>query len=306
MPLRKGERGRAGKILGVGVFPSATSLIVCPPVPKKLDVHWQNFTLSGYFEGTDRIWRGMKAPSCVSPATPPSPWHLLIYDSDTFFSLLLPFFHLFFHLSSCFCFSRLTSPRVSFCVHIKGRVGLWQPLELDRVCVCPPACQVKEQGGDLQLYLYSFILHQASCRPSFYDCHIRYLTYHCHKAQQTQGRGNCTCTQHAYMCYWNELMVELQTDVHNVMSEVLLYRIMHLSQDSKLGRLWYHLLHLFACQPYYRSLSLLRSVQTAFWTSMQHANNIHHPPFFGSDKIIRHQHKEVFCILRQRSCYKTS
>lgn len=221
--------------------------------------------------------------------------HLLL-PITAFLSPFLSSFVLFLFLSSHLF------PSVILCTY-KRPSG---PLTATRVCVCPPACQVKEQGGDLQLYLYSFILHRASCRPSFYDCHIRYLTYHCHKAQQTQGRGNCTCTQHAYMCYWNELMVELQTDVHDVMSEVLLYRIMHLSQDSKLGRLWYHLLHLFACQPYNRSLSLQRSVQTAFWTSMQHANNIHHPPFFGSDKIIRHQHKEVFCILRQRSCYKTS
>lgn len=41
--------------------------------------------------------------------------------------------------------SSLLSSLLSFCVHMKGRQGLWQPLKQDRVCVCAGACQAKEQ-----------------------------------------------------------------------------------------------------------------------------------------------------------------
>lgn len=67
--------------------------------------------------------------------------------------LITVFLHLFFHLSFCFCslpFPLVSHPhsslRLSFCVHVKGRQGLWRPLKLDRVCVCPGVCQAKEQG----------------------------------------------------------------------------------------------------------------------------------------------------------------
>lgn len=47
-------------------------------------------------------------------------------------------------LSSCLL-SSLLSFVLSFCVQMKGRQGLWQPLKQDRLYVCVGACLAKEQ-----------------------------------------------------------------------------------------------------------------------------------------------------------------
>lgn len=188
---------------GVVAFPSAFSLISCPPIPGKLDLKWENISLTLLFNGAMTQYReGWKLHHVSVRSLCLSEWRLLIYYSDTSYSLLLSawsflleFFHLSFHLSPCFCSSLLVSspvlsslPSLSFCVHMKGRQGLWQPLKRDQVCVCVGACQAKEQR-----VICSITSTALNCIKQltdlFYDWNMRYLTYHCHKAQQTQGRG---------------------------------------------------------------------------------------------------------------------
>lgn len=144
--------------------------------------------------GNGTVRWGMKAPSCVCPVALLSEWHFLIYNSDTFCSLLPSFFHLFFHLSSdssssLVLLSPVLSPLLSFCVHMKGRQGLWQPLKQDWVCVCVGVRVTKEQR--VICSITSTALNCIRLLPDlFYDCNMRYLTYHCHKVQQTPGSRN--------------------------------------------------------------------------------------------------------------------
>ena len=152
----------------------------------------------------------MKAPSCVCPLASPSQSLLLIYNSDTFFSLLLSFSHLYFHLSSGFRPSLVLSssrppssllslfPPVVLCTCERptGPLAATQRwIECVSVLVRVRLKSKGGGGGDLWHYLYSFKLHQATCRPLFYGCNMRYLTYRCHKAQQTRGRGTSTQRQ---------------------------------------------------------------------------------------------------------------
>lgn len=107
----------------------------------------------------------------------------------------------FFHLSSCFCSSLvpLVFPLVILCTYERQTpaFGSHSNRGSSVLCVCVGA---KEQRGDLRHYLYSFKLHQATYRPFFYDCNMRYLTYHCHKVQQTQGSGELAHTdRHTYV-----------------------------------------------------------------------------------------------------------
>lgn len=108
------------KDLGVAVFPSAFSLILWPPIPGKLDLKWENIFLTLLFNGAMTQYReGWKLHHVSVRSLCLSEWRLLIYNSDTSYSLLLSawsflleFFHLSFHLSPCFCSSPLVSSPV--------------------------------------------------------------------------------------------------------------------------------------------------------------------------------------------------
>lgn len=145
---------------------------------------------------------GIKAPSCVCPVASLPESLLLICNSDTLYSLLLSFTHTSFHLSSSFCSSLVLStavlspifPLVMLCTFERQTGPLAATQTGSSVCLC--WCVSGERAeGDLWHYLYSFKLHQATYRPFFYDCNMRYLTYHCHKVQQTRGRGTRTQRQ---------------------------------------------------------------------------------------------------------------
>lgn len=95
--------------------------------------------------------------------------------------------------------SRLSSALVA--VHTRerqtGPLAAAQTGSSVRLCRCVSG--PKEQEGDLQHYLHSFKLHQATRRPFFfYDCNMRYLTYRRHKAQQTRGSGETCARRHAH------------------------------------------------------------------------------------------------------------
>lgn len=130
----------------------------------------------------------MKAPSRTAPV----PSLLLIYNSDTLPSLLLSSFNLSFHLLS----SRLLPSHVllSACPHLLLPPCLFRPTAFGSrshtapraVCLCGCVCQAKEQE-----VICGFTSAALNCvrrlADLFYDCSMKYLTYHCRKVQQTQG-----------------------------------------------------------------------------------------------------------------------
>lgn len=129
----------------------------------------------------------MKAPSCVCPVAPPSVTFTHLQFRHSPCSLLPSFFHLFFHLSSCLWFlprplvSRPSSSRVIFAY--KARQSLWQAECLSVV----GACRAKEQRVICGITSTALnCIKQLTDLFFFYDCNMRYLTYRCHKVQQTQ------------------------------------------------------------------------------------------------------------------------
>lgn len=144
------SEGDGGRFWGWGVSLCYFTYLM-PSYPKEIGRKMTKIYLSlSIFRGIDTVWWGMKAPSCVCPVAPPSEWHFPHLPFRHLLLLITAVLPLF--LSSPFSFllpSRLpsfpVSPVLSFCVHIKGRRGLWQPLKRDRVCACPGACQAKEQ-----------------------------------------------------------------------------------------------------------------------------------------------------------------
>ena len=179
------------------------------------------------------------------------------------------------------------------------------------VCVCVCVCNGVEAGRVICGCTSAALNCIKQLRDLFYDCNMRYLTYHCHKAQQMHRQQTRGTTVHAHMQLDKHTATHTHTHAQDLAGvyrkwagwferavfkstwsykgadlwSCFLFAFCQPASQNKVGQGWYHRLHLFSPQPYNHNSSLLRRHSNCYW-NINAACKYHSPSHIHiSDKI---------------------